>query len=71
MKLALIISETAKANPGDSRIGRTIGTAARPTGLAMGLSLFLRHTDASIPGLQGKAALTLAQQTRAEGQTLQ
>ena len=61
MKISLIISETAKANPGESRIGRAIGKTAKPTGTILGLSVILQHAGVIVPTLHGKTASFLAQ----------
>ena len=61
MKIALIISEAARANPGDSRIGRLTGTLSKPSALVVGMGILFRHTGLTVPVLHGKLGGLLAQ----------
>ena len=61
MKIALIISEAARANPGDSRIGRLAGTLSKPSALVVGMGILFRRTGLTVPVLHGKLGTLLAQ----------
>lgn len=61
MKITLIISEAARANPGDSRIGRLAGTLSKPSALVVGMGILFRHTGLTAPVLHGKLGALLAQ----------
>ena len=61
MKIALIISEAARANPGESRIGRLAGTLSKPSALVVGMGILFRRTGLTVPVLHGKLGALLAQ----------
>ncbi len=61
MKITLIISEAARANPGDSRIGRLAGTLSKPSALVVGMGILFRRTGLTVPVLHGKLGSLLAQ----------
>ena len=61
MKITLIIGEAAKANPGDSRIGRLAGALSKPSALAVGAGIILQRAELTAPMLQGKLDPLLAQ----------
>ena len=61
MKITLIISEAARANPGDSRIGRLAGTLSKPSALVVGMGILFRRTGLTVPVLHGKLGALLAQ----------
>lgn len=61
MKITLIISEAARVNPGDSRIGRLAGTLSKPSALVVGMGILFRRTGLTVPVLHGKLGALLAQ----------
>ena len=66
MKITLIISEAARAIPGDSRIGRLAGTLSKPSALVVGMGILFRRTGLTVPVLHGKLGTLLAQTANLE-----
>ncbi len=61
MKITLIIGEAAKAEPGDSRIGRLAGALSKPSALAVVIGIVLQRVELTAPVLPGKLDALLAQ----------